>query len=797
MSEEVPGNSPIMQSCPDCAAMLDISAEEPLSSVSCPMCGAPMRARTQFNNFTLQKQIGVGGMGAVYRALDENLNRLVALKVVLKEFSSDPAYHAKFEHEAKMAALVNHQHVVKVFSFGSAHGLFYIAMELVDKGSLDELIVREGKLPEARVLEIGIQIAQGLQAAHQRGLIHRDVKPGNVLFADDHTAKIVDFGLALPMEHTAGANKRGEEIWGTPYYVAPEKLNHEPEDFRSDIYSLGASLFHAVAGRPTFEAETNSISALRQIKNQEVSLQAVAPEVSSATAYVINRTLRRKPSDRPQSYDELIEHLNYARTKLLEEEEKPRNPTLALLENPEPKKMLAGLMFALAGLVLVVCAGLFVFQDRILKKTAGLPTTLPKAHTGGGTSVEERYGEARKQLLQGDYTGAQAVFHSLGEKGDLPHPLDRWVMMHEGLCALLAGHGGDAQAVLEKLRDEGAFSPAPEERTLANFFVNVGRVATSGKPVPTAISSEYDPNNCEALGLLVFGLSDWEMSRFDEAVTLFQAFIAADPKPPYDWIAEYKPLVQKYIADFDSYKKVTALIKDADTLEKETAAFQHLRTLENSLQVPGRLTEKLAGLEPDLQAKIAADQAAEQQRTARMALQREQETKELEAARAKFVASIRGYRFDEGLAAIEKTHISDPNVASDKSALLKKAQWLVKFKETLIADFNATGYPQPVFKLNSAPIEGGVHKADKTKIEITTPYGSVLVQWYELPLSEVLAMADYFTKKANVPNIAADRMWLSGVFAIEAGMEKQGNALLESAAQNKPEYHDLLPLFSK
>ncbi|HWB58947.1 MAG TPA: serine/threonine-protein kinase, partial [Chthoniobacteraceae bacterium] len=214
MPDDLPPSSPALQACPGCGAMIDISKEAPLSEVRCQACGTAMRARTQFNNFMLEAEIGIGGMGVVYRALDVNLNRLVALKVVLKEYSSDPAYHAKFEHEARITAQVNHPHVVKVYSFGSDHGQFYIAMELVDRGSLDELINHEGRIPEARALETGIQIAQGLNAALKRGLIHRDVKPGNILFADDHTAKIVDFGLALPMEHGAKHRKPGSEVWG-------------------------------------------------------------------------------------------------------------------------------------------------------------------------------------------------------------------------------------------------------------------------------------------------------------------------------------------------------------------------------------------------------------------------------------------------------------------------------------------------------------------------------------------------------------------------------------------------------
>jgi serine/threonine protein kinase len=166
---------------------------------------------------------------------------------------------AKLEQEARVTASVNHPHVVRVYSFGEADGQFYLAMELVEKGSLDDLMSVQNRVSEAQVLEIGAQIAQGLEAAAEKGLVHRDVKPGNILFADAHTAKIVDFGLARVLEEEAEA--RGE-IWGTPYYIAPERLNYEPEDFRSDIYSLGGTLFHAIAGRPPFEAESASLVAL-------------------------------------------------------------------------------------------------------------------------------------------------------------------------------------------------------------------------------------------------------------------------------------------------------------------------------------------------------------------------------------------------------------------------------------------------------------------------------------------------------------------------------------------------------
>ena len=164
-------------------------------------------------------------------------------------------------------------------------------MELVDHGSLDDLMAQTPRVPEAQVLATGIQVAKGLQAAHQKGLIHRDVKPANILFADAQTAKIGDFGLAVVAEQKAEAQ---QEIWGTPYYVAPERLNNEPEDLRSDIYSLGATLFHALAGRPPIEGESTSATELRRLKSTPPDLRRVAPDVSRETARVISRMLARE-----------------------------------------------------------------------------------------------------------------------------------------------------------------------------------------------------------------------------------------------------------------------------------------------------------------------------------------------------------------------------------------------------------------------------------------------------------------------------------------------------------------------
>ena len=298
-----------VQSCPACGTPVDTSNAEPLARVPCPKCGEKFRVERAFDNFVLVETLGVGGMGSVYKARDTALDRFVALKLLRRD--AEAGHTAQLQQEARVTASVNHPHVVKVFSFGSDHGQFYLVMELVDQGSLDDSIEQRKQLPEAEVLQTAIQVAKGLQAAQAKGLIHRDVKPANILFADATTAKIVDFGLAGAAEpKTEGA------IWGTPYYVAPERLNNEPEDFRSDIYSLGGTLFHALAGRPPIQEETNSARKLRELKNQPVKLRAVAPKISRETSRIIDRMLAPDPNARFASYQELVEQLESAAQKL-------------------------------------------------------------------------------------------------------------------------------------------------------------------------------------------------------------------------------------------------------------------------------------------------------------------------------------------------------------------------------------------------------------------------------------------------------------------------------------------------
>src|SRR5213083_1176676 len=216
------------QTCQACGAAIDTTDAEPLARLPCPNCGEKMRVERTFYHFVVVETLGIGGMGTVYKARDTLLDRFVALKLLRKNLSGEKEHTLRLQQEARVAASVNHPNVIQVFSSGTDHGQFYIVMELVEHGSLDDLIEQRKRLPEEQVLESGIQVAKGLRAAHRKGLIHQDVKPANILFVNEHIAKISDFGLAGA---AARVTEIQTEIWGTPYYVAPERLSNEPEDF--------------------------------------------------------------------------------------------------------------------------------------------------------------------------------------------------------------------------------------------------------------------------------------------------------------------------------------------------------------------------------------------------------------------------------------------------------------------------------------------------------------------------------------------------------------------------------------
>jgi len=252
-------------------------------------------------NFLLERELGTGGMGGVYMGRDKMLDRPVAVKVMLREYGADAEFVEKFKKEAQAAAKLIHPNIAQIYSYGICDGMPYIAMELVAGGSLYSIMSHSaGKTDVARVMKICQQVAQALQCANDLGYVHGDVKPENILLDANGNAKLVDFGLAAMQKDT-------DEIWGTPYYISPEKVKKEPVDFRADMYSLGGTLYHALTGVAPFEGEDSIAVVKARFAGMPKKPSEVRADLTPAIDQLVMKMLALNPEDRYPSFEALLE----------------------------------------------------------------------------------------------------------------------------------------------------------------------------------------------------------------------------------------------------------------------------------------------------------------------------------------------------------------------------------------------------------------------------------------------------------------------------------------------------------
>jgi serine/threonine protein kinase len=218
---------------------------------------AELEAGSEFAGYRIEGLAGKGGMGIVYRARQARPSRLVALKVIAPELADDEEFRSRFERESEVAASIEHPNVIPVYEVGDDDGCLFIAMRFVDGTDLRALIDEEGALPADRATRIAGQVAAALDAAHDAGLIHRDVKPANVLISGSDHAYLTDFGLTKPMKGGQELTTTGVGV-GTFDYMAPEQFRGEPVDARTDVYALGCVLHHALTGAPPFPADSDA-----------------------------------------------------------------------------------------------------------------------------------------------------------------------------------------------------------------------------------------------------------------------------------------------------------------------------------------------------------------------------------------------------------------------------------------------------------------------------------------------------------------------------------------------------------
>jgi serine/threonine protein kinase len=350
----------VTTTCAKCGNLIDVTGLEAGDGITCPYCGNEFAITRQFGNFLLERQIGSGGMGAVYLGRDMTLNRMVAVKVLKPELVSDKKFLDTFLREAEITASLNHPNIVQVYAFGQHEGVYYMVVEYISGGSLDDKIGDRGQITELEGIEIGIAVARGLECALQRGgLIHRDIKPGNILFNANNTPKVVDFGLSLSFDTT---DHFDGEIWGTPYYVAPEKLEREAETFQSDLYSLGATLFHALAGRPPYEGEDPNAVAMMHLSGNVISVKAFAPNISDQTAYAVAKAMARYPEDRYPSYAAFIEQLEDAKRRITDPNFREKQQEEVVIVAAAEKSSYSLLLIIGMVAIVIVIVGLLIWK---------------------------------------------------------------------------------------------------------------------------------------------------------------------------------------------------------------------------------------------------------------------------------------------------------------------------------------------------------------------------------------------------------------------------------------------------
>src|SRR5580693_10101266 len=262
---------------------------------------------TLSGRYRLEARIGAGGMSTVYRALDGTLQRQVAIKLLNREVASDSDQLERFRREARAVAQLSHPHIVGVIDAGEDENRPYIVFEYVEGETLKDRIRRLGRLPIAEAVAYAIEIARALGAAHARHIVHRDVKPQNVLIDDEGSAKVTDFGIARTLDEE-GLTADGR-VLGTTDYVSPEQALGRPVTGQSDLYSLGIVLYEMLTGEVPFKGENQVAVAMKHVREEIPDVQSKRPEVSSALAAIVDTATAKRVEDRYADDAELIADL--------------------------------------------------------------------------------------------------------------------------------------------------------------------------------------------------------------------------------------------------------------------------------------------------------------------------------------------------------------------------------------------------------------------------------------------------------------------------------------------------------
>lgn len=793
MEESTP-QSPIVNQCPDCSQSIDVTALTPYAKIVCPSCGSSVRVRTIMGKYHITGELGAGGMSQVFRAMDMHLQREVALKILHQSLSRDSALTAMFEREAKLTASILHPNVVKVYTVGQDQGYFFIAMELVDATSLEGIIAKEGALDETKVLQIAHDVTKGLKAAHDEDLIHRDIKPGNMLVTPDGTSKLVDFGLAVQQ----GGEDESEDLWATPFYVPPEKLEGEMDTYLGDIYSLGATLYHALAGKPPFEANTSSLDELKVIKKETVDLKAEAPETSRATLKLIEGMMAYSAQDRPKSYDEILGQIEDIERKQfgIRRKRGSRKGSRSF------RIMVVGIFSALTAVV----AGIYIQlqNDQPVQQPGDLGIgDGERVISAGDNSNTERFLEGRVLISEGKFVKAERIFDELVRE-TTPSPTTRmWTHYFGGLSKLFLGKEEEARDMFGSIQ-----AVAPQEvgkgaggtDTATSVLLELSEVMSQPLPVFEENVS-FQSDTVGIAGILAVGLKNWQAGQFESGLRLLEQFAGGAPPGGYEWIGDLQGQIAGFKADwkrlqsapnpsrgnsaeFGSQRVELQSILDS---AKTRGAFPELisKRISRIEQMQFAIAQEKA--EAEERAKIAA--AAKERAEEKMPTgEPEPEPGDLSAAeqeeQSAVLAILSGLSdvsetllFSGAKAKIQAYEATTPAGEAWRDDLVYGFEKADLFLENLAGNLNAASYEGIVRRREGVPLDAKITRADPSVFIVDLGFGPNEVEVGAFALDWLLEVA---LETFPEPSAASIGEWESLVFfAIATGQTAEAMKLAE------------------
>jgi serine/threonine-protein kinase len=288
---------------------VDLGRSGPLETLE-PSGEVPDLPPDILKGYELTHRIAEGGMGAVFRGRQKSLDRTVAVKVLKPRLAKDESFLRRFHREARAVAKLNHRHIVSAIDVGVSRGWHYLVMEYVDGPTLQGLLDEKGKLTESTAIRVTFQICAALRHAHEHGLVHRDIKPDNVILSSNGDAKLCDLGLVKKVDNDATVLTQLGTAMGTPLYISPEQAKGETEiDIRADVYALGATFYHMVCGRPPFAGKTSGVLMAKHLTEAPVPAKKRNQLIQDGTSEIIGRMLAKEPADRHQTPTDVMRDL--------------------------------------------------------------------------------------------------------------------------------------------------------------------------------------------------------------------------------------------------------------------------------------------------------------------------------------------------------------------------------------------------------------------------------------------------------------------------------------------------------